>query len=246
MTDLLTKALLRFSKHVPLPHRWSWRIGMRDELAFWDRYIAANYAPVKGQAPTEEGRFRTDPAAPLQDTFCALLAHVREEKVQILDVGSGPLSRVGKTMPGKHISLIATDPLAEAYMRLCRKHGVVPPVPPIACDAEELDKHFAPDSFHLAHANNCLDHAYDPVKAIRNMLGLVKPGCHVYLRHEVNVATGADFVGMHQWNFRLGPRGEFLVSDRDTTVDMDELLRAEAEITSHVEGMFVVNIFRKR
>ncbi len=246
MLNLFAKALLRLSKHIDLPHRWSWRIGILDELAFWDGHIARSYRSVNGMALSEEGRFRTDPGTPLQEELQTLVAHVEDPVVKILDVGSGPLTRVGKTIPGKLVELTATDPLAQAYMRLCRKHGVTPLVPPLKYDAEELTLHFPPETFHLACANNCLDHAYDPPKAISGMVELVKPGCHVYLRHEVNVADGAGFVGMHQWNFHMAPNGDFLISDRKREVNMCDLLRGRAEVNSRIENGFIINIIRKR
>ncbi len=35
---------------------------------------------------------------------------------------------------------------------------------------------FEPETFDLTFARNALDHSYEPIRVIRNMIGLVKTG----------------------------------------------------------------------
>ncbi len=244
MITLLDKVLLRATRYLPLSHRRKWLIGMRDEVDFWDRHIGTNYTLVNGLAASEEGRVRSDPATPVQPDYLELLMPCADSPIRILDVGSGPFSRVGRTIPGRQVELVAVDPLADKYAELCRKHGVTPPVPPVQLAGEQLTTLFPHDHFHFAHANNCLDHAFDPVRAIEEMVAVVKPGCHVYLRHELNVADTSDWIGLHQWNFRLRD-DHFLVCDRRTEVSMAERLAGRATVVSRMEGRFLVNVIRK-
>ena len=48
---------------------------------------------------------------------------------------------------------------------------------------------------------NSLDHSADPFTIISNMVGLVRPGGIVLLRHKRNEGESARYGGLHQWNF---------------------------------------------
>lgn len=245
MLSFQNKLLLFASKYLPLPHKMKWHIGLKDEVAFWDGFIASNYAPVNGVAPTVEGRTRCDPNSPLNPELKALVAHCTGPVLRILDVGSGPLTRVGKTVEGKRIDLVCVDPLADIYAALCRKHGVHVPVAVRKGEAENLGNLFEPASFDLIHANNCLDHAYDPVNAIQIIVDLLKPGCAFYLRHEANVADTAGYMGLHQWNFRLSGEDFIIAGRTGTGTNMNSLLKAKASIRSQMEGKFLVSIITR-
>jgi SAM-dependent methyltransferase len=244
MLSIQNKILLFASKYLPLPQKMKWRIGLSDEIAFWEGFIASNYAPVNGTPPTVEGRTRCDPGSPLSDELKALVTHVSNPVIRILDVGCGPLTRVGKTMEGKRIELVCVDPLADVYTELCRKHRVSVPVPVQKGEAENLGDLFGTESFDLIHANNCLDHAYDPVRAIQLIVDLLRPGCSLYLRHEMNVAETAGYMGLHQWNFRT-VNGDMVIAGRGRGVNMNELFSGRATVRSHVEGKFLVNIITR-
>lgn len=105
---------------------------------------------------------------------------------------------------------------------------------------------FEPGSFDLVHANNCLDHSYDPIKAIQEMFTVLKPGGYMYLRHEINVAQVADYVGLHQWNFR--PEGnEFWITNKDKSVNesIDRLLKGKADLTLKAGDGWMINVIHK-
>lgn len=252
MADLATRALLAATRWIPLPHKMKWRIGMRDEIAFWDHHMATNYRSDNPGGLSEEARFRLDPAAPLQPEFVALVAHCTNDPIRILDVGCGPFSRMGKTMPGRRMELVAVDPLADLYAELHRKYHLTPAVAPLRGDGEELASMFPAEHFDLIHANNCLDHSYDPVKALGAMFTLLKPGCTIYLRHELNAAEGANYMGLHQWNFHPVD-GRFWITDRSKNVNVcvDDMLAGKADLSLSIEPRpgsvdRMVNIIRKR
>jgi SAM-dependent methyltransferase len=131
----------------------------------------------------------------------ARLDEIDRVDVKIIDVGAGPVSKLGTRYPGKKIQLVAVDPLAEEYDRLLARFGVEPPVRTIKAHGERLLRRFAAASFDIAYAVNSIDHSYDPVRIIQNMLALVRPDGVVLLRHRLNEGEHERYVGLHQWNF---------------------------------------------
>ncbi|QQR86671.1 MAG: hypothetical protein IPJ76_00155 [Flavobacteriales bacterium] len=246
MLDLYSKLLLACTKYLPLPQKTKWKVGMRDEVHFWDNHMKQHYVRKADGTLSPEADFRLSRTTELQPQFAALLQHLPQGPLRLIDVGSGPFSLLGKTLPGRDLEIVAVDPLAKVYAQLMDKHGIIAPLMPKECDGERLTTMFDPGSFHLAHANNCLDHAYDPIAAIEQMFQLVKPGCSVYLRHEVDVAVGADYVGMHQWNFR-NEGGKFWISNKNRQVNvcMDEHFAGRGELSLSYSGHMMVNIIRK-
>jgi SAM-dependent methyltransferase len=117
------------------------------------------------------------------------------------------------------------DTLGDEYQKLLKKYGVVPLVPTQQLDAEKLSERFAPDTFDIAHARNCLDHSYDPVLAIEQMLLVTKPGGVVALVHSHNEGAVELYRGLHQWNFRKEGDRFLIASPGLPTVDMTERLR---------------------
>src|SRR5438094_8209278 len=140
------------------PHE-IWKRAILHEVAWWDHYLAAK---------RDEGYvYRTDPDAVLRSPLVIrALERMGKPDVAILDVGAGALTNLGKTYPGYRLRIIAVDPLADHYDELLRKHSVSPPVRTIRCEGERLLKRFDRGAFDIAHANNALDHAYNPVRVI--------------------------------------------------------------------------------
>merc|ERR1739848_101204 len=88
----------------------------------------------------------------------------------ILDVGSGPVSVLGKTWPecpSAIVSVTMLDSRAEMYSRVRESLGL-PPEQLVAGVAEKIP--FEDDYFTLAFARNSLDHTDNPVQAIREMI----------------------------------------------------------------------------
>lgn len=73
MGDLITRILLAITKRVPLPGKLKWKVGMRDEIAFWDGHMARHFLTTNPGGLSGEAIFRLDKKAPLQDKFTELL-----------------------------------------------------------------------------------------------------------------------------------------------------------------------------
>jgi SAM-dependent methyltransferase len=197
----------------PIPAKLKWKAGIRSEIRFWDAYFS-----TKGLQWADTYGIRFDPDLPLQPRPAALLPPQTE--VHILDVGAGPLTYLGKKSEGKHINITAVDPLSDEYDRILYKYQIQPIVRTQQLAAEELTMRFPLNTFDLVVARNCIDHAYDPERAILQMIDVVKSGRYVLLEHRPNEAENSNYLGLHQWNFSLSANGDFLISTRFTKVNM--------------------------
>jgi SAM-dependent methyltransferase len=201
---------------------WIGEIG--SEVAFWRRWIE-----TRGDQWPEEFAARLDPEHPVDGVFAARLAGLEGERVRVLDVGAGPITSIGKRLPGKDLELVACDPLASQYDALLDEFGVEPPVRTLGCDGERLLERFAPESFDATHARNALDHAYDPFAVVVNMLACVRPGGLVLLSHfRCEAVNGYD--GFHQWNFDMTADGAFVIWHPRGVVDVTDRLRELATV----------------
>ncbi len=221
-------------------HR-QWQAGHAEEIAFWDEWLATR----GGQWPASFST-RVNPQRPLQSYFEDLLPSGLEH-ARILDVGAGPLTFVGFQSPRRTLEVVAVDPLAQAYDDLLAKHAVTPVVRTQPGDAERLAESFAPNSFDIVTARNCIDHSYDPMAALRQMLAVCKPGCTVLLQHAVAEAETQHYAGLHQWNL-LDEEGDFVLADHSGRVNVTRTLRTVAAIRNeiHYDGTWIVTWMRKR
>ncbi len=203
-----------------------WQTGLLDENDFWVRALT----DPERNWNINEYRERTNPDFELQLELRALIPVTEGDSVRILDVGAGPLTRIGKKWPGHHLEIIATDPLAEKYNALMEQLHIPLLVPVTFAHAEKLTEQFPKDHFDLAYASNCLDHSYNPILAIQQMVETVKPGHCVYLWHFANEGKKECYNGLHQWNFD-SEGNRFLVSDGRVTHSLSDKLSGVAEIT---------------
>jgi len=168
-----------------------WEDGLADELAFWDRWLQAADAPGF--------RFRMDPASRLQPWIERWLDPGRSTH-RIVDVGSGPLTVLGRRSPMGEIEVTCCDPLAEPYMALLRRHGIAVQHPIVAVAGEELSARLPRGSFDVAFSNNALDHTRDPVRVLGEMACVTRIGGHVVVQVGEREGMRAGYTGLHQWD----------------------------------------------
>jgi SAM-dependent methyltransferase len=119
--------------------------------------------------------------------------------------------------------------LADEYKLLLDEANITPPVQAQPGEVERLTEGFPTNHFDLVNAQNVLDHTYDPLLGIRQMLEVVKPGGYILLLHEVNEAHRTGYVGFHQWNF-CADNGHFVIWNRETRVSVKDALGDKVEI----------------
>ncbi|MBX2964261.1 MAG: methyltransferase domain-containing protein [Cyclobacteriaceae bacterium] len=202
----------KFRLRLPLPPKFRWWLSHKSEIDFWDNYFKNGGLHWKANY-----ELKFDPQLRLQDELASLLPKNRQE-VKILDVGAGPLTYVGKVHQNLNISIEAVDPLAVYYDKLLNKYNITPLVRTKSGSAEQLSLLFPANSFDLVFARNCIDHSYNPEKAILEMLTTVKVGCYVLLAHIPNEGENEGYHGLHQWNFNVR-NGDFIISSKTGEVN---------------------------
>src|SRR5215218_6903055 len=126
----------------------SWQAHLPDELRFWDRYFS-----TRGANWPQEFAERINPASTLTEMeIVRRIPRGRADPVRILDVGAGPLTILGKTLPGVRLEITAVDPLAHDYNAMLDHYGIVPPLRTIWCEGEQLAEQFRHDRYDFAYA----------------------------------------------------------------------------------------------
>ena len=218
----------KFQLRLPLGTKLRWRLGIRNEILFWDKYFKE-----KGLQWSANYHLRLDPTLQLQENISKLIPE-DNETVDILDVGAGPLTYLGKVYENKIIKITAVDPLAKEYDKLLEKYSVDPLVRTEELEAEKLTKRFEENSFDLVFARNCIDHSFSPEKAILEMIKVCKRKCYILMMHIPNEAENENYKGLHQWNFS-SDNGEFIISSKNDKVNFSDkfshLCKAKCIIT---------------
>ena len=186
-------------------------------------------------------------SCPVRECLAELLSDMHVETPEILDVGAGPFSKVGRIYNGKPISLHAIDPLAATYRRILISNHIVPPVFTEYGTGEEISVMFGNDCFDLVYARNCIDHSADPIKIIWQIIRVLKRHGYAYLDHYLNEGEKANYYGLHLWNFGLH-EDMFVISSMNQIIQyvVDEELRDVACVSSKTAGDRIISIIQKK
>lgn len=184
-------------------------VALEHEIRFW-----RDWFDTRGMEWPEDYRSRFDPDQPIQEHLALYIDRLEAEHVQILDVGAGPVTKVGKKHPSKQLLITPTDLLADRYDRLLEELGVDPPIRTLYADVEDLAEPFGQDAFDIVHGQNCIDHTANPLRAIEQMLEVSKPEGFVVLFHAENEGRRERYAHLHQWDFTCED-GDFVIGDRD-------------------------------
>lgn len=214
-----------------------WRARKRSEVDFWAAWLVG--APGTEQWASDR-ESRLDPNTEIRDPLVrAELERIPTDEVTILDVGAGPVTSLGFRYPGKTLTIVPVDPLADEYERVLREADLDPPIRTISVAGEALLKHFGPRRFDIAYASNALDHSADPFTIISNMVAVVRTGGIVLLRHKRNEGEQARYGGLHQWNFDVVD-DNLLVWDNAVEVNVGSALEGRAETNAWISDEEVI------
>lgn len=233
---LATEPLRRFAGG--LPAGLNRAIGLRYEVRFWRRFLE-----TRGYEWPEDYDVRLDPAAELVEPLIVERLASLPETVSILDVGAGPMTALGKRVPGRRIDITAVDPLGDAYRRLLEERGLRAPVPTLACAGEDIRERFGDDRFDVVYARNALDHSRDPLGIIKNMLAVARPGGLVALRHVRREGEQRGYTLLHAWNFDVDG-GVPVLFDRRRRISLPDALPG-AQVEAYAERHWVCMVLTK-
>lgn len=200
-----------------------WYLGVESELNFWKKWLED-----KGGIWSNDYDFRVDPNSELQDEIAWAIPKNFDQTFKIIDVGAGPMTYLGKNFQGKKLNITAVDALGNVYNNLHFPTGL-PLIRTLQCESESLSDVYSENSFDIAFARNTLDHSYDPLKALKEMVKIIKPNGIIITIHWANEAIAGNYEGFHQWNFYIKNQCLF-VGNNDLTVNVNEELKDTAEL----------------
>ncbi len=201
----------------------------------------------RGLSWPEDFMTRFDPNAPVQDYLARVIERFAQPKIEILDVGAGPVTVIGKVHSSKELAIFPTDALGREYDKLLDEFRLKPPVRTRYAEAEKLREQLGDRQFDIVHACNSLDHSADPFAGIQEMLALTRRGGFVVLLHEENEGANEKYYALHKWDFRR--EGEhFVISGpgpNGAPRDVTEMLAGRAEIECLTGGGKILAVMRK-
>lgn len=218
-----------------------WSRGLDSELEYWRSFFE-----TRGLGSDGFER-RLDPKSVMQEA--AVIESLdrlprRDAPFRILDVGAGPVTNLGRIYEGQRLDIVAIDPLADHYNRLLDELRIEPDVRTIQCEGERLLDVVEPNSCDLVFSRNAIDHGYDPMLSIFNMVEAVKENCRVVVKHGVNEAEEAGYEGLHQWNFSA-EEGRLILWKQGARWDVGSELKGRATVESFVENDWLVSVCQK-
>lgn len=201
----------------------TWFAGIPSEINFWSKYIADNKNTIfkKKNFEFEE--------------------YIISKNTKFLDVGSGPSSCVGTETEKTNLQFFAVDPLAHIYKLIKRENKLKTIVDPQFAMVECLNDKFPENEFDIVHMRNALDHSFNPLYGILQMLYIAKVGGKVILRHLENEAIAQNYNGFHQWNL-CAEENDYVVWRKDIKVKLSEFLGNIADVKIQQEENGIVRI----
>ena len=199
----------------------TWISNISSEIDFWDNLLKSRGGSIGAE---EIFALRISDSSPFM-----LNDEIEDTKVKFLDVGSGPFSNCGTISTKAEIEFSAVDPLAIIYQYLKQKYNIKSPIEPKSGIVENLSDYFEYNSYDIVHMSNALDHCFDPLEGIKQMLAICKVGGKVILRHNENEGEKAHYNGLHQWNIELRD-GKFLIWNMDRQFNIGEEIKEYAVI----------------
>ena len=210
-----------------------WLAGLDEEILFWAKWISTGGSQWPQEFQTRMQQIFIEDSKEVDRSFVQKISQMPSQDIKILDVGSGPLTVIGRHKE-KNLQVTACDPLADAYNDLMEKYGVEPPVRPVFADCENLSLFFEHNYFDVVYCRNALDHSYNPLQGILQMSQVVKPGGMIYLIHAKNEAVNESYRGLHQWNF-CEENGDMIVwNQKNERYSIRNFLGEDASVETNV------------
>ncbi len=92
------------------------------------------------------------------------------------------------------------SPLASEYEKLYNQYHTFPLIRPKEGKGENL-LNLGIGTFDLVYSCNALDHTYDPILSIQNMIDICEVGGKIIFENSINEGEYQKYLGLHKWNF---------------------------------------------
>lgn len=202
-----------------------WLKGLRSEISFWKKFMEEQggesfYGWERMVSPTRMFELEEDiPPSKYGGEY------------MFADIGSGPFSRCGIITSKVKLNSVWVDPLASVYEELKRNNHLEDKINLETGFVELLDRKFSKNTFDMVHMSNSLDHCFDAVHGITQLLNICKIGGKVILRHHEDEAERGNYTGLHQWNISLNnPEHSFVIWRKEVRYDICRILSDYADI----------------
>lgn len=215
----------------------TWLEGIRSEIIFWKHFI-----DTKGS----EWETNWDDLISNDRKF-ALDTHLETTNTKFLDAGSGPFSSWGIKSEKSNLRVTAVDPLAFAYQMLKSEAGITTGITPEYAMVERLHEKFDENTFDIVHMRNSLDHSFNPLVGIIQLLFVCKVNGKILLQHARNEAENENYVGFHQWNL-CGDGTDFIIWRKGIAYNVSKMLGKYADVVvdDRPDKNWIAVIMRKK
>lgn len=147
----------------------------------------------------------------LPEYFAPMIGNKTE--VKIAEIGSGMFCSIGSLWKSAKVEVFASDALATEFNEILKEANVIPLIPVVKEDMENLS--YPDEFFDIVHSCNALDHTVNPIRAIKEMYRVVKPGGYIYLRHFPNVGELEGYQGLHMWNLNIEGKDDCVIWNKN-------------------------------
>ena len=226
-----------------------WEKLVDTEISHWN-HVFYKYTTDTNSYLHQYVKKRLDMELPLHKNVQLLVDSIDKSEISILDVGSGPIPFLGRKST-KNIKLTAVDYLAENYYKLYEKYNIYPPTIPIPLDASELSLHSENNLFDIVYARNSIDHTFDPIKCIQEMVKVSNK--YIILEHKLNEGIVENYQGLHQWNFFIKDSKFYISNKKGEEFCVNDFLpnsKIECQLTveeeEHINDWLVIIISQNK
>lgn len=198
-----------------------WRNGFYSEINFWNNFIKSKGAPNFCVMFQDD----SNPAKPfIYDDNSRLDVKLDKNKLNFLDVGSGPFSRCGCISKKYDLTMTCIDPLGNIYEQIKEENNIKGGNIIQSGFVELLNFQFKSNTFDVVHMSNSLDHCFDPLYGLYQLINVCKIGGKVILKHYENEADNEGYNGLHQWNLTLN-NNTFSIWNKNSSFDICKILK---------------------